>query len=183
MEEVTRLLNQWQQGDRGAFDELSRLIYAELHRIAEKYLRGSQEGTLQPTALVNEAYIRLAGQDSAYHDRKHFYALAARVMRQVLVDRVRAQQSAKRGGGMAPETLNDVRHGSVNRLEEFLILDEALTRLSQEQPRLSQIVELHYFGGLTGAEIAELLGISASTVSREQRLAEAWLKQALSANP
>ncbi len=183
MADVTRLLNEWQQGNRAAFDELSKVIYNELHRIAEKYMRGAPGDTLQPTALVNEAYIRLAGQEAAYHDRKHFYALAAQVMRQVLVDRVRAQQAAKRGGGVAPETLNDARHGSLNRLEEFLILDEALTKLSEEQPRLSQIVELHYFGGLTGAEIAELLGISTSAVSREQRLAEAWLKQALSTNP
>ncbi len=180
MEDVTRLLNRWQQGDRGAFDELSKLIYTELHRIAEKYLHGSQEGTLQPTALVNEAYIRLAGHGATYHDRKHFYALAAQVMRQVLVDCVRARQAAKRGAGMVPEVLDEARHGRGNRLEEFLILDEALTRLSAERPRLGQIVELHYFGGLTGSEIAGLLGISAATASREQRLAEAWLKRALS---
>ena len=180
MAEVTRLLNQWQQGDRAAFDELSGLIYAELHRIAEKYLRGSQQGTLQPTALVNEAYIRLAGRSATYHDRKHFYALAAQVMRQVLVDCVRARQSAKRGAGIIPELLDDALHGTTNRLEDFLILEQALTRLSEELPRLGRIVELHYFGGLTGSEIAELLGISASTASREQRLAEAWLKRALS---
>jgi RNA polymerase sigma factor (TIGR02999 family) len=182
MADVTRLLNDWQQGNRGAFDELSAIIYTELHRIAESYLRRSPQATFQPTALVNEAYIRLAGHESAYHDRKHFYALAAQMMRHVLVDRVRAQQSAKRGGGMAPETLDEIRHGVPHRLDEFLILDEVLTRLSQAEPRLSQIIELHYFGGLTGAEIADLMGISASTVSREQRLAEAWLRQALSQN-
>src|SRR5262249_24648453 len=146
----------------------------------ESYMRGAQDSTFQPTALVNEAYLRLAGNDSEYHDRKHFYALAAQVMRQVLVDRVRAQQSLKRGAGISPEALDDNRHSTSNRLEEFLILDEALTRLSREEPRAGQIIELHYFGGLNGGEIGELLGVSAATVSREQRRAEAWLKRALS---
>jgi len=180
---VTKLLNEWQQGDQAAFDALSQLVYAELHRIAESYVRESSSATLEPTVLVNEAWLRLTGQNTTYQDRKHFYALAAKAMRQLMVDRVRARQAAKRGGGMNAEELDEQRHGTPNRLDEFLILDEALTKLSQEHPRLGQIIEMHYFGGLTGAEMAELMGISASTVSREQRLAEAWLKKALSATP
>jgi RNA polymerase sigma-70 factor, ECF subfamily len=177
---VTKLLNEWQQGDSGSFDQLSKLLYAELRRIAEKYLRQSPNGTLQPTALVHEAYIRLTNQNDTYNGRKHFYALAAQVMRQVLVDRSRAQCSAKRGGGLQPVELDANHDGVPNQIEDFLILDQALTSLAKESPRLAQIIELHYFGGLTGLEIAEMLNVSASTVSREQRLAEAMLKRALS---
>ncbi len=177
---VTKLLNEWQQGDPGSFEKLSKLIYSELHRIAEKYLRQSPNGTLQPTALVHEAYIRLTNQSDTYNGRKHFYALAAQVMRQVLVDRSRAQCSAKRGGGALPVELDTDRDGAPNQIEDFLILDQALTSLAKDNPRLAQIIELHYFGGLSGLEIAELLNISASTVSRDQRLAEAILKRSLS---
>jgi RNA polymerase sigma-70 factor (ECF subfamily) len=177
---ITDLLNRWQQGDSASFDELSKRIYSELHRIAESYLGRSSYDTLQPTALVNEAYIRLTGQSATYNGRKHFYALAAKVMRQVLVDRARARKAAKRGSGVEAESLDDVQPGESNRIEEFVILDEALTRLSLEEPRLAQIVELRYFGGLTGVEVGEMLDIPSWQVSREQRLAEAWLKRALS---
>lgn len=176
---VTRLLNQWQQGDASSFDQLSQLIYGELHRIAERYLRQTPDGTLQPTALVNEAYLRLAGQQAEYADRKHFFALAAKVMRQVLVDRARAHAAEKRGGGVKAETLREELRGAGNRIEEFLILDQALTKLATQEPRVAEIIELHYFGGMTGAEIADVLGISTATVSRDQRLGEAWLRRAL----
>jgi RNA polymerase sigma-70 factor (ECF subfamily) len=176
---VTKLLNEWQQGNPASFEELSEKIYSELHRIAEKYLRQTPNGTLQPTALVNEAYIRLTGQNDTYQGRKHFFALAAQAMRQTLVDRARAHNSAKRGGGVHAETLDTARAGKPNTLEQFLVLDQALTRLTHENPRLGQIIELKYFGGLNGEEIAEMLEISASTVSREQRLAEAWLRREL----
>jgi RNA polymerase sigma factor (TIGR02999 family) len=177
---VTRLLNQWQQGDTSAFDELSSVIYGELHRIAGAYLSRFPSETLQPTALVNEAYLRLTGQNDTYTGRRHFYALAAKIMRQVLVDRARARNAAKRGSGSEAEPLDDVHAGQDAHIDQFLILDQSLTQLSREQPRLAQIIELRYFGGLTGVEVGEVLEIPAWQVSREQRLAEAWLKRALS---
>jgi RNA polymerase sigma factor (TIGR02999 family) len=177
--EVTRLLRQWQQGDNASFDELSGLIYDELHRIAEGYLRGSPSATLQPTALINEAYLRLAGVQSPLQGRKHFLALAARLMRQILVDRARQHAASKRGGGVPPEPLNENSHGVSAGIEEFLILDQALKRLAEAEPRLAQVVELHYFGGLTGPEIAELLAVPLWSVTRDHRLAEAWLRRAL----
>ncbi|MBI4908999.1 MAG: sigma-70 family RNA polymerase sigma factor [Acidobacteria bacterium] len=178
--EVTQLLNQWQQGNQAAFDKVSSLIYGELHRIADTYLRQAPNGTMQPTALIHEAYLKLVQREEGLDSRKHFYALAAQAMRHILVDRARARNAAKRGAGAKPVSLEDWQARQEVRIEELLILDEALSSLAAEHPRLAQIIELHYFGGLTGVEISEFLGISQSTVSREQRLAEAWLKQALS---
>jgi RNA polymerase sigma factor (TIGR02999 family) len=178
--QVTRLLNEWQQGNQECFSELSTLIYAELHRIAASYLRRSPHSTLQPTALINEAYLRLAGQNDSYNGRKHFFALAARVMRQILADAARARKAAKRGSGSEAIPIEAAYPSKFNDPDRFLILDEAMTNLHRASPRLAEIVELHYFGGLTGAEIASLLNISAATVSRQQRLAEALLRQALS---
>jgi RNA polymerase sigma factor (TIGR02999 family) len=177
---VTQLLHQWQQGDNSSFDELSRLIYADLHRIAERYLRTSPDATLQPTALINEAYLRLVGVEAPLQGRKHFFALAAKVMRQILVDRARRHSAAKRGGGFNVELLNEEHHGVNAGIEEFLILDQALNRLAEAEPRLAQVVELHYFGGLGTSEISEVLGVSVWSVSRDHRLAEAWLRRALS---
>jgi len=177
--QVTRLLNEWQQGNQECFSELSTLIYAELHRIAASYLRRSPHSTLQPTALINEAYLRLAGQNDTYSGRKHFFALAARVMRQILADAARARKAAKRGSGYEPLPFDATHPSEFNDPDRFLILDQALTNLHRTSSRLAEIIELHYFGGLTGVEIAGLLGVSAATVSREQRLAEAVLRQAL----
>jgi RNA polymerase sigma factor (TIGR02999 family) len=177
---VTRLLRQWQQGDRSCFDELSRLIYNDLHRIAERYLRSSPDSTLQPTALINEAYLRLVGVQAPLQGRKHFFALAAKLMRQILVDRARRHSAAKRGGGFQVEVLKEESHGVNTGIEEFLILDQALNRLSEAEPRLAQVVELHYFGGLIATEISELLGVPVWSVNRDHRLAEAWLRRALS---
>jgi RNA polymerase sigma factor (TIGR02999 family) len=176
---VTRLLHQWQQGDSSCFDELSGLIYSELHRIAERYLRSSPNSTLQPTALINEAYLRLVGVQAPLQGRKHFFALAAKMMRQILVDRARRHSASKRGGGFQLEPLNEESHGISAGIEEFLILDQALTRLAEAEPRLAQVVELHYFGGLNGPEISELLNIPLWSVTRDHRLAEAWLRRAL----
>lgn len=178
--DVTRLLHQWQQGDASCFDELSSIIYSELHRIAERYLRSSPNGTLQPTALINEAYLRLAGVQAPLQGRKHFFALAAKLMRQILVDRARRHAASKRGGGFQVETLNEENYGVSAGIEEFLILDQALNRLAEAEPRLAQVVELHYFGGLNGPEISELLGVPVWSVTRDHRLAEAWLRRALS---
>ncbi len=178
--EVTQLLNAWQQGNQSAFDKVSSLIYGELHRIADGYLRHSSDGTMQPTALIHEAYLKLVQREGSLDSRRHFFALAAQAMRHILVDRARARNSAKRGSGVRPASLEDWQGRHEVRMDEILILDEALSSLAAEHPRLAQIIELHYFGGLTGAEIAEFLGISPATVSREQRLAEARLRQILS---
>lgn len=177
---VTRLLHQWQLGDASCFDELSGLIYSELHRIAERYLRGFPNATLQPTALINEAYLRLVGVHAPMQGRKHFYALAAKLMRQILVDRARHHSASKRGGGFPLESLDDESPGVAAGVEEFLILDQVLTRLAEDEPRLAQIIELHYFGGLTGPEISELIEAPLWSVTRDRRLAEAWLRRALS---
>ena len=178
--EVTRLLHQWQQGDAASFDQLSSLIYNELHRIAEGYLRTSPNATLQPTALVNEAYLRLVGVEAPVNGRKHFFALAAKLMRQILVDRARRHSASKRGGGWQAQQLDDEGYGVDAGIEEFLILEQALNRLAGEEPRLAQVVELRYFGGLNGPEISELLDVPVWSVHRDQRLAEAWLRRALS---
>lgn len=178
--DVTQLLHRWQDGDNSCFDELSGVIYQELHRIAEGYLRSTPNATLQPTALINEAYLRLAGVDAPVKGRKHFFALSAKLMRQILVDRARRHAAAKRGGALQLEPLDEQSHGVSARIEEFLILDQALTRLAEAEPRLARVVELHYFGGLNGAEIAELLGNPLWSVQRDHRLAEAWLRRALS---
>lgn len=178
--DVTQLLHRWQDGDNSCFDQLSGVIYSELHRIAEGYLRSTPNGTLQPTALINEAYLRLAGVDAPLNSRKHFFALSAKLMRQILVDRARRHSAAKRGGPLQLEPLNEQSHGVSARIEEFLILDQALTRLADAEPRLARVVELHYFGGLNGPEISELLGTPVWSVQRDHRLAEAWLRRALS---
>ena len=180
--DVTRLLNKWQRGDRSPADEIATLVYAELHRIAESYLRRSRTSTLQPTALINEAYLRLAGVRVPIQGRKHFFALAAKMMRQILVDRARHHAASKRGGDYRIESLMDHSPASGVRsgIEEFLILDQALSRLAEYEPRLAQVLELHYFGGLTGAEVADLLSVPLWSVNRDHRLAEAWLRRALS---
>lgn len=177
--DVTELLHRWQKGDAASFDELSCLIYAELHRIAEGYLRNSPNATLQPTALINEAYLKLAGVKSPLKGRKHFFALSAKLMRQILVDRARRHAAAKRGGNLHVERLDEQSHGVSTGIEEFLILDQALNRLAEAEPRLARVVELHYFGGLNGPEISELLGMPVWSVQRDHRLAEAWLRRAL----
>ena len=176
--EVTRLLHQWQQGDAASFDQLSSLIYSELHRIAEGYLRNSPNATLQPTALINEAYLRLVGVSAPVSGRKHFFALAAKLMRQILVDRARRHSASKRGGGWQVQQLDEQGHGVDAGIEEFLSLEQALDRLAEDEPRLAQVVELHYFGGLNGPEISELLDLPVWSVQRDQRLAEAWLRRA-----
>lgn len=176
--QITDLLEEWRKGDASAFDSASDLLYSELHRIAQSYLRGANN-TLQPTDLIGEAYLRLAnGAKSPFKDRKHFYALAAKIMRQILVDRARERKSLKRGGGVRPLTINEALDGATNP-EDFLALDEALTRLADENPALARVIELRYFGGLKIEEVADALDLSVATVGRHQRLAEAWLARAL----
>lgn len=157
------------------------LIYAELREMAGRQLRHERLGhTLQPTALVHEAWIRLVRQDEAsFENRNQFFALAARLMRQVLVDHARRVMAAKRGGGAVRTTLGEDLHYTVDRADELLALDQALDQLSRVSPRKSQVIELRYFGGMNVEEMAAVLGVSIATVSREQRMAEAWLGRAM----
>jgi RNA polymerase sigma factor (TIGR02999 family) len=179
--EVSRLLVAWRGGDASAADRLIPLVYDELHRLAQHQLRGERDDhTIQSTALIHEAYLRLVGADIAWEGRTHFYAVAARAMRRILVDHARARGRDKRGAGAQPVTLEDgIRISAADDVVDLADLDEALERLSSLDERKARAVELHYFGGLTYDETAQVLGISPATVDRELRLAKAWLYQAL----
>lgn len=180
--EITQLLHDWQQGDRAALDQLLPLVYDELRRLAKRNLRRQSPGqTLQTTALVHEAYLRLINLPEVdWQNRAHFFAVAAQAMRYLLIDRARAKRYAKRGGGAQQVSLDEAAQVSAERPDELLALDEALTRLAALDPRQSQIVELRYFGGLTVEETAEVLGVSAITVMREWAKAKGWLYRELS---
>jgi RNA polymerase sigma factor (TIGR02999 family) len=177
--DVTQLLAQWRQGDPVALDAATRIVYAELRKIAGSYLHQERgEHTLQPTALINEAYLRLVKDDSpSFENRRKFFAFAARLMRQVLVDHARSAGAEKRGGGVARVPLNEALDFAPDRQHEFLALNQALDTLSGLSPRKAQVIELRYFGGLSTEETAEVLDVSIATISREQRMAEAWLSQ------
>lgn len=180
-QDVTRLLLQWRSGDRDALDQLIPVVYEELRQIARRYMKRSGPGqTLQTTALVNEAYLRLIRQDSIeWRDRAHFFAVAAQVMRHLLVDRARARQTQKRGGAAYHVTIDEAAVASKDQTLELLALDQALTRLAAFDPRKSRLVELRYFGGLSAEETAEVLGVSEITVKREWSKAKAWLYREL----
>ena len=159
------------------------IVYAELHRIAGRHLRGERsEHTLQSTALVNEAYMRLIEQSRVkWHDRAHFYRIAAKLMRRVLVDYARKHRSAKRGSGQRPASIDlDAIQLSAGKSEEVVAVDEALRDLAVFDPELAKLVELRFFAGLTAGEVAELTDLSTATVNRRWRLARAWLFRALS---
>jgi RNA polymerase sigma-70 factor (ECF subfamily) len=181
--DVTSLLARWQSGEEGARERAAELVYPELRRIAAAYLRRERAGhTLQPTALVHEAFIRLVQAGRLRFDgRQQFYALAAQLMRHILVDHARAALAQKRGGDAAKVSLEGIDLPD-SRLAagRFLELHDALDRLAAADPRKARIVELRHFGGLTLEESAALLGVSIATAHREQRFAEAWLSQALS---
>ena len=177
-EDVTRLLVQWSGGDREALDRLVPFIYGELHRIAERQFRGERaDNTLQPTALVNELYLRLIKQSGVnWQNRSQFFGICAKIMRQVLVDRARARNATKRGSGNYKLDLTDV--GDVPEKTEsldLLALDQALDRLASFDEQQTRIVEMKFFGGLTIEEIAEAMGVSPATVKRDWALARAWL--------
>jgi RNA polymerase sigma factor (TIGR02999 family) len=178
---VTRLLLEWREGDMQALEELLPLVYDELRRLARLQMRGQSPGhTLQPTALVHEAYARLVDLKLDWQDRSHFLCMAARTMRRVLVDHARAKHAAKRGAGAVQVTLHDV-HAKEEPSFDLLAIDEALEALSRRDERAASAVELCYFGGLTGREIAEALQISEATAERDLRFARSWLKRALTA--
>ena len=181
--EVTLLLRRIREGQSGAEDQLIRLVYPELRRIAGACMRDERPGhSLQPTALIHEAWLRLAGQSQiAWRDRAHFFGLAARMMRRILVDHARARLADKRGAGVPVLSLDWVEiDSSPRKLEEILAVDEALERLRRLDPRQARIVEMHYFAGMTVKETAAALGISARTVDREWAFASAWLRRELS---
>ena len=179
--QITKLLVRWAEGDRSALDSLTPAVYSQLRQIAEGYLRRERGGhTLQPTALVNEAWLRLAKlANLSFENRKQFFGLAAQIMRQVLVDYARGAHAGKRGGGESAITFNESEIGASVDLDQFLALDEAIDRLAAFSPRQARIVELRYFAGLSGEEMAELLTVSPATISREQKSAEAWLSRAM----
>lgn len=175
--EITQLLHQWSNGDRAALDQLMPVVYQELRKLANSYLRSERpDHTLQPTALINEAYLRLIGQNfPEWQSRRHFYGIAAQLMRQVLVDHARSHAAAKRGQDAPKLSLEDATEFSRKQAGELVALDDALTSLARLDQRKARVVELRYFGGLTVEEIAPVLDISTATVTREMRLAQAWL--------
>jgi RNA polymerase sigma factor (TIGR02999 family) len=182
--DVTRLLLAWRQGDPDALDRLLPRVYSALRRLAHARMRAESPGcqTLQTTALVHEAYVRLVdGTQVAWQNRVHFYAVCARLMRRILVDRARARRARKRGGEAHSVAFGEWQGAVPAQEEALLALDEALSRLSASDPRKGQVVELRYFGGLTVEETAEALGLSPETVSRDWKVARLWLRHELSA--
>jgi len=183
--EITQWLAGWSNGDRSALEKLTPLVYRELHRLAQAYMRGERPGhSLQTTALVNEAYLRLIDiQQMDWRNRAHFYAVAAQLMRHILVDFARSRNQQKRGGGWEEVSLDQVvtihSDGSAD-LADLLDLDEALTSLAKLDERQSRIVEMRFFGGLTETEIAEVLHVSPRTVQSDWNLARSWLLRELS---
>lgn len=179
--QVTQLLQDWRNGRKEALDALTPIVYSELRKMAGSYLASeSKAATLQPTALVNEAYIRLAGQNlTDFQSRAHFFGVASRLMRQILVDHARKQLTNKRGARAAKVSLEDNVSFAVERSAGMVALDDALTALAAFDERKSRIIELRYFGGFSIEETAEALGISISTITRDLRLAEAWLHKEL----
>ena len=181
VDDITALLVAWGRGDEAALQQLIPLVHRELHQIARRCLKGERPGqTLQPTALVNEAYLRLVGvRRVSWKNRTHFLAMSARLMRRVLVDFARSRQYQKRGGGAMKVSLDEAHAVSTERGEDLVALDEALTALSALDERKARVIEMRFFGGLTAEEIAEVLDVSRETVLRDWRLARAWLMQEL----
>lgn len=179
--EITKLLEAWSSGNQAALDELYPLVYDELHRLARRYMSREREGhTLQTTALINEAYVRLVDQKNVrWANRSHFFAISAQIMRRILIDHARRHAYAKRGGGKHPVSLDETATLQVDRASELIRLDDALKSLAELDPRRSRVVELRYFGGLRNDEIAEALNISENTVTRDWNMARAWLYQQL----
>jgi RNA polymerase sigma-70 factor (ECF subfamily) len=180
--EVTQLLLDWSDGDQAAFDALMPLVYDELRQMARRYMSRERPGhTLQTTALVNEAYLRLVDQKRVHwQNRAHFFAVASQAMRRILIDYARKQRYAKRGGGAPKISLEEAAVMSQERAADLVALDEALTTLASIDPQQSRVVELRFFGGLTIEETAEVLKLSVDMVKREWATAKAWLSREMS---
>ena len=180
-QEVTQLLIDWRDGDKSALDKLMLLVYDELHELARRYMKGERgDHTLQTTALVNEAYLKLVGQQSSdWQNRAHFFGVAAQVMRHLLIDHARSRRYARRGGSTVRITLDDAIAAAPGESIDLLALNEALDRLDAIDERKRRIVELRYFGGLSVEETAEVLGLSVITIKREWLKAKAWLYREL----
>jgi RNA polymerase sigma factor (TIGR02999 family) len=180
-QDVTQLLRAWSEGDKAALDRLYELVYDELHRLAHRYMSRENPGhTMQTTALVNEAYLRLANvEDLKWQDRAHFFAVSANVMRRILIDGARARRAERRGGDELPIALDDAPEIAQKSDPDLIALDDALHELAKVNERQSKVVELRYFGGLSVEEAAEVLKVSPDTVMRDWRFAKAWLKREL----
>ena len=180
-QEVTGLLLDWSEGDRAAYDKLVPLVYEELHRLAHHYMRRERQGhTLQTSALVGEAYLRLVDQKNVrWQNRTHFFAIAAELMRRILVDHACKHARAKRGGGAQQVSLDVETLISTGRPTDLVALDEALNELAKIDPRKARVVELRFFGGLEIKETAAALGVHANTVVKDWNMARAWLYQTL----
>jgi RNA polymerase sigma factor (TIGR02999 family) len=175
-QEVTQLLVKLSHGDRAALDDLLPLVYDELRRLADRYLRRERsDHTLQATALVNEAYLRLVDQNVPWQNRAHFFGVAAEMMRRILVDHARSHQAQKRGSGGVKLSLDEAINMSDERAADMIALDDALTALAEFDPQKSRIVELRFFAGLSIEETAQVLGIGTATVIRQWKVAKAWL--------
>ena len=181
---ITMLVHEYANGDKGALDRLLPLVYAELHRIAQKHLRGERPGhTLQPTALVHEMYARLSVQSAPdVRDRIHFLSVAAGVMRQILIDHARTKYAQKRGGREEKMSLDEARDACVERPAIMVRVDDALNQLARHDPRKSRLIEMRFFGGLTAEESAAVLDLPVNVVRRDLRVAQAWLQRELDRN-
>ena len=178
---ITQRLLEWRGGREEALNELMPMIYDSLHRIAQNHMRRENPGhTLQPTAIVNEAYLKLIDAEIGWQNRAHFFAIAAKMMRRILVDHAKAKHREKRGGGATIIPLDESVLKQIETDVDLVALDLAMKKLSQIDDRKGKVVELHFFGGLNYEETAEVLGVSAATVDRELRLAKAWLHKSLS---
>jgi RNA polymerase sigma factor (TIGR02999 family) len=178
---VTQLLIDWKRGNKEALDLLTPLVYDELRRLADRYLHDERAAaTLQPTALVHEAYLRLVAQSLPdWESRSHFFGVAAHLMRQILVDYARRRRSAKRGGGAEKISIEETVSFAPGRDQDMELLDDALNALAAIDPRKAKVIELRFFGGFSVEETGQALNISVATVGREQRMAEAWLHRAM----
>jgi RNA polymerase sigma factor (TIGR02999 family) len=182
VEGITQLLVKWSDGDKTALDRLVPLVYDELHKLAGAYLRRERHNiTLEPTALVNEAYVRLVGQQGAsWQNRTQFFGMAAKLMRNILVDHARKRGAARRGGDQYRISLTKAERVAGKPDVDLVALDDALTLLAATHPEHSRVIELRFFGGLTIEETADVLGLSHATVERQWRFAKAWLRRELS---
>ena len=180
--EITQLLLAWRNGEAAALAQLTPLVYQELHKLAHGYLNRERPGhTLQPTALIHEAYLRLVEQNvEHWQSRAHFYGVAAHLMRQILVEHARSRNAGKRGGGAVKLALEEALDYAPEQAAELVALDDALASLAARDERKCRVIELRYFGGLSVEETAQVLGVSIPTVVRDQRMAQAWLHRELS---